>query len=466
MRYTIFLLSLKLLAACTKDTTSSGDVLYQPEAEATAEAGTESSAMIDEVENDLEMIEDLDNVDLDGTGDFKLESFATNFSEMVKGIEEMPRLKVLGDTLLYVKIDTIAGVIFKTRITWDSDTEMGNIYQIRIFPEDVLRALVYDSTHIAIDMGSTPFDPSDDIFKSAYHYREYRPDFQLESFTASFVLNEVNENYRPIDFTATIDLKYRDGALISSAHKSLIRHSDRTGEFHRRIDFADGSVSLVDRYYNGDGTGTVHRELPSGVVSDGTFNLLRDDGVGGFARTTVFPTGFKLSSIEATGDFTLDNLILNGEVVKIYNFADGTSDTVTVTIVRHFTQDRFHHPLSTQITVSSTSGISSEMTIINSATDAMLSGWWITADDHYVTISGYRYFRELATLNLAMYENKEAFDDGVSPIATAYFETHAGGHGVATITINGEVYTFTYHANGRGKLRKLGRIISTIEANI
>jgi hypothetical protein len=207
----------------------------------------------------------------------------------------------------------------------------------------------------------------------------------------------------------------------------------------------------------------------NGVEADGTFNILRDDNVGGFTKVITFPEGFKTDKIEVKGDFLLsDDLTkLTGTIVKIYTFADGTADTATVNITKTFAAERqMMIPLSMSITLTATGGVESEISIVYSETDAQLNGYWITKEGHYAELSGYRYYDDMSVLNIKLYESREAVDNGEEPLASAVFETQADGSGVATITVGEEEYTFTYDASGKGKLSKLGRAVSAVEAKI
>jgi hypothetical protein len=471
MRYLIFFLSLILLTACSESTSPETIDINQSQAEAASVAGTESSMAVDEVSGDLEMVNDIDNLDLSGNGTYTIQEFAANFAELTSSLETVTLVAGKRDSVEILFEETVTlpnGVVRVRRLTYDWDSGIGHIQEIRTYPADALRALAMDSSDVTVDMGTTPYYSGDDQFQSAFEYRLYREDFQLESYTATYTLNDVDQDFHPRDFTATIDLKYRDGSLIASAHTSVTRHRDHSGEFHKEIVYNDGKKLQIDRTYNADGTGTLHRLLPSGIEFTGTFNILWDDNVGGFTRTTTFPEGFKTSKIEATGDFQLssDLLTLTGTIVKIYSFSDGTTDTVNVAITQTFTGSRPRLLQSSEVTVSSSSGISSSMNIIYSETDAKLTGWWTTADGHYVDLDGYQYFNDLSILTIKMYESKEAKDSGDAPLATGVFETQADGSGVATITVGEEEYTYTYDASGRGKLSKLNRAISTVEAKI
>ncbi len=473
MRYFLFIFTLIFLAACTDSTSPDVTAVEQANAEATSIAGTESALAVEDASSDLETVEDLDNIDLTGDGTYTINQFAANFADLLTSMQNVQLQSGKRDsvTVLFESETNLPnGVVVVQRITYDWDSGIGHVQQIRRYPNDSKRALVMDSTDVTVDMGTTPFDNRDDQFKSVFEYRAYREDFQLESYTATFTLNDVSSDLRPRDFTATMDLKYRDGSLLNSVHISITRHSDHSGEFHKEVLYADGTKSQVDRTYNGDGTGTFHRLRPNGVEASGTFNVIRDDNQGGFTKTITFPEGFKTSKIEITGDFTLsqDYTTLTGTIVKIYTFADGTADTATVNITKTFTSQRqmMMIPLSLEISVSSTGGIEGEISIVYSETDAQMTGYWITEEGHYADLSGYRYFDDMSVLNIKLYENKEAKDNGDEPLATAVFETQADGSGVATITVGEEVYTFTYDASGRGKLTKLNRAISTVEARI
>ena len=146
--------------------------------------------------------------------------------------------------------------------------------------------------------------------------------------------------------------------------------------------------------------------------------------------------------------------------------ATGDVDTVVINITRIFDPVNNYLPISTIVTVEATNGVSSEIEITHAYGTAQLTGWWITAKGHYALLSGEKYFGDFAILHIEIYENETAYDSGDNPLATALFETMADGSGTATITINGETYTFEYDASGKGTLRKLGRIISRLDFRI
>ena len=137
-----------------------------------------------------------------------------------------------------------------------------------------------------------------------------------------------------------------------------------------------------------------------------------------------------------------------------------------INITRIFDPVNHYIPLSTIVTVEATNGVSSEIEITHTYGTAQLTGWWVTAKGHYAVLSGEKYFGDFAILHIEIYESEAAYNNGDSPLATAIFETMADGSGTATITIDGETYTFEYDASGRGILKKLGRIIARLDFRI
>ena len=69
MRYLVLIITVIMMVACTNDPTSSDDQLDEPtlnNLQSASEAGGESASIVDEIENDIETIENLDMVQLEG----------------------------------------------------------------------------------------------------------------------------------------------------------------------------------------------------------------------------------------------------------------------------------------------------------------------------------------------------------------------------------------------------------------
>ena len=472
MRYFVLLLTVILMVACTNDPTSSDlqvDDVTLNKLETTGEAGGESAALVDEIENDIETIEDLDMVQLEGMDGFSLKTFSDNMINTVEFYRNAELSFNKTDSVLYDA--TISLPLGGTRhiwITWDTETHLGYIYEVSDYKESNIRALAWDSTLTVLDMGPDPYNFYDDVFKSRYEYRFYKEDYHLESFEASFILNEVSEKGRPIDFDAAMIQTFRSFSPLKSIVHQISRNSDKSGRLYRKVTASDDTFWELERIYNGDGTGSFSKTLPNGVTITGTFNILRDDNEGGFTRNVTFPDGFKFSQInvEALFTYTPETFTLSGTITKVYTHSDGNVDTIVVDISRIFDPANDHTPLTTDIIVESTFGVSSEISIIHADGTAHLEGWWITAKGHYATLIGDKYFGDFSILAIEIYESKAAYEADGDPLATALFETMADGSGTATITIDGETYTFEYYASGRGILKKLGRIISRLDFRI
>jgi hypothetical protein len=318
-----------------------------------------------------------------------------------------------------------------------------------------------------IDMKFTPEDLSDDEFKEHHVYRRYDSSIMLETFVANYYLNEVDQYDRPIDYDADFTSTYQDGAAISQIEKSIERNSDFSGRFYRKITRDDQTYSEFVRTFNGDGTGSWTRTLPSGIEVNGTFNVVRDDLDGGYTRDVTLPAGFFFSAISAVAEFELDTLnhVLKGSITKIYTYSAGGSDTFYVDIHREFEEDNYR-VRETSITLLGTTGVESDLLVSRDETGGKLSGSWKSPSGRFSTFDGYRYAGNMGFMGIFMYASESAYDDGANPLVTTQLETFPGSGGLGTITIGDETYTFTFDSSGRLTLRRLGQILRTIELHI
>lgn len=472
MRYMTFIIMFVFLLGCTDNPSSSVeefDSMTLSKLESTGEAGAEASVAVTDMESDMETLEDMDVIQMDDAGSFSLEEFANNFQasvEMYRGIERMMN-KV--DSILVSDTTNIpGGGVRITHIVYDTETQLGHIYESSDFTDVNHRAMDFDSTHIVLDMGPDPWDFRDDVFKTVYEYRHYRDKYRLEYSESAFILNEVTQRGRPVDFTMTTDQHFRDFSRLALIQVAVERHNDKSGRVYQKITDQEGNTFEHERIFNKDGTGSFTRTLPNGVSVSGTFNILRDDNVGGFTRVTIFPTGFELSQISIVANFIYDSvdLKLTGDIEKIYTLASGEADTVNVSILRQFAAMNDRLPLFTTVSMTSSYGMSSYLKVEYASDTAELAGWWITADGHYAVLTGDRYFGDLSTLSVALYENEEAFIAGDAPLATAVFETMPDGSGEATITVGDETYTFSYDSSGKGTLKGLNGAVKAVEVRI
>jgi hypothetical protein len=465
MRYLIIFLTLFLFIACESDSTSANnDAVHQDRAEQAAEAAGESATLMDEVESDIETVEMLDDVELNEVEQSKLGKFASDF-------QDIALVHKTAETPLYKKGQKVLqkGILddFNIYLIYDEETGFGELYRIHTVPEMAFRALLYDSSMTLIDMKFTPEDLSDDEFKEHHVYRRYDSSIMLETFVANYYLNEVDQYDRPIDYDADFTSTYQDGAAISQIEKSIERNSDFSGRFYRKITRDDQTYSEFVRTFNGDGTGSWTRTLPSGIEVNGTFNVVRDDLDGGYTRDVTLPAGFFFSAISAVAEFELDTLnhVLKGSITKIYTYSTGGSDTFYVDIHREF-EEYNYRVRETSITLLGTTGVESDLLVSRDETGGKLSGSWKSPSGRFSTFDGYRYAGNMGFMGIFMYASESAYDDGANPLVTTQLETFPGSGGLGTITIGDETYTFTFDSSGRLTLRRLGQILRTIELHI
>ena len=235
MRYLVLIITVIMMVACTNDPTSSDDQLDEPtlnNLQSASEAGGETASIVDEIENDIETIEDLDMVQLEGMDGYSMKTFSDNLVNTVDYYHNLERSFNKTDSILYDHTFLLPlGGERHVWVIWDSETYLGYIYEVSDYTGSTVRALEWDSTLTILDMGPDPYNFSDDVFKSRYEYRYYREDYHLESFEANFTLNEVAENGRPIDFSASMTQTFRDFSRLQSIVHTIDRNSDGSGSY-------------------------------------------------------------------------------------------------------------------------------------------------------------------------------------------------------------------------------------------
>ncbi len=445
----LFLLPSVIFFSCSTDSTSTTDELN------VEESVLEQAAIgyeINDIANTTNEVDELTNpgeVDIEDDFDiFDKQSYLLNktkeYSKLSRELSANNKFsKTAEDSLFAFWADTSLSRITRTYWYYDSMTEETRL-EIAVEFLNPLHRVRYDSSSIIV---------SGDKILTLYNLRLFKDTFILNNIETSLTATSWDDDDEVNGFTAVSTSTYNESSRVVSVTNTLTFNSDESGTISQEFEFQDGTSSSHSVTY-GNGQGTFSREFRNGVTQNGSFNDVRDDGVGSFESLTSFPNNFYLVSI-----FKLANVVLNQQLrtattdlLRVITFSSGRVDSTQVNIVASKEMD---YP-TIEINATRANGAHGTMLITKLPDFATLEGTWTTWDSLFVVITGERYDDGSSWLLYQVYENEEAYNNSEGPIAEAEYNFYADGSGEGRFTHRGTRYDMELDDTGRGNIIRNG----------
>ncbi len=423
----------------------------------------QSSSEIEAITNPGADVEDLS---FDGQGSFStISGIAKQVFKSSRNIDvAMIRSKQLNKTTLIIPFPVV-----------DTTYEDGNRHrQGGYFDTDSNLIVYYDVIYefAEVNVNGQTFDPkvtydstafkgylseSDSIdFSDArvYNLKKYKEGFPLRTVEVFIELGGWL-NGEPTSFIATSVSTFSSDLEIVKIVNKLNYNVDGTGTITRTLHFKDGSISTTTYTFNGDNTGSFSREFRDGTTVTGEFNDVADDGNGYYRSLTDFKSHKYLDTIYKSATVNWDSLAetFDASFFRSVRFLTGDSSYASILIASDGNTG-----IST-IEISRHNGANGKFNVQELDDVTLLTGWWITRDSLYVTVSAEYYGEGSGVFSYAVYTNKASYDNGDAAIATAKYNFSPVGDGTGIITLADQsTIEVSFNENGFGKLRQNGEV--------
>ena len=345
------------------------------------------------------------------------------------------------------------GVTYRVSLIYNDETGEARLFVVGF---DYLEGhpLEYDSTEIRADLNFTILDDSDDVLLSLENLKRYKPGQLISEERGSFVPDAHVPGTEPDGGILMSEVKYSNSSFISSTKATLEYHEGQGGSYMRTSKFSDGSESSEEATFNVDGTGTFSESRRDGTQIDGTFDSAEEDGKGSFSLTTTFPEGHDPVSVRESGEFDINasDSTISGSFEREVTLLSGDVERESVMV----NQTRVGDVLTTSLNVEKADGSNGHITITESAEVDQVSGEWTNTDETFLVFTAELYPDDSAHLDLKVYADEVAFEDGAEPIASAVFDFYPDGSGMGVVTEDGKIYDVTIHPDGSVTIKERG----------
>ena len=451
---TVFLLSAALMVGCKQNATDNGGDLE------VSDAVTEQAAygfQINDVANTSNEIEavNADPMTVDEAGGTaSLNSIRERAQKLAQKAQAVSKeisslTKVSGDSALYSGEDSTAN---GQKMRWAYYVNIQNgtsryVYVIYQFPES--RNMVYDSTEIVMSLGF-PYGNGDAELQTFYQIQLFKERFFIKSIESTMDFsNYMNGEAQTL--SAVTETTFREGNPLSSKKITISWNADHTGTIRRDFTFKDGSTAYALFTFKADFSGTFEKKRRDGTMVTGSFNQVGDDGQGSYNALINFPDGYYIDKIEKVASIALqgEGSLYLADYSEIIFFSSGKIDSSHSTITTNETETGS----VTTITATRVNGAHGSLTLteVTDGTSTM-SGYWVTADGHYLDVSAEYFIDGSSHLHYEVYASETAFNNGDDPLLIADYNFNGEQGGSGTITKDGKTYEVTFDGSGQGSI--------------
>ncbi len=451
----LFLFSALFLFNCQNKTTDNGGNL---EVEDVVAEQAAFGFQINDIASTSGEIEEINadpmDVDTDAGigGTASLNALKTRAQNAVQFFKEMPvnvpsLAKTAGDSALFSGSDTLAnGKIVRWSIYYDIFTGKTRMVSVTYnYPDP--QKLAYDSLEIVMDSG-IPYGAGSGNIESFFEQQLFKDTFFIVKIESEITFSDYSDGEAGT-LTATRETQYRPGRELSGKKLTASMHADGSGTIAKVFYFSDGTSSSATFTFNTNHTGSFTKTRRDGTVVSGTFDQVRDDGLGSYTSLIDFPAGYYLDKIAKEASMTLINDILTVQFAQKIFFATGKIDSSNSTI----TVEETESGTVTTITAQKRNGAHGTITVteLDDGTSSM-SGVWTTWDGYYIIVSAEYYIDGSSHMHYDVYTNEDSYNNGDDPIITAdyNFTGEAGGEG--TLTYNGTEYDVVFDGSGKAEI--------------
>jgi hypothetical protein len=312
--------------------------------------------------------------------------------------------------------------------------------------------VVYDSTAFKAYLSES--DSVDFSDARVYNLKKYKEGFALQTVETVIDLGDW-VNGEPTSFKAVSTSTFSSDLDIVKIVNVLDYSADGVGTIIRTLYFKDGSTSKTTYTLNSDNNGTFSRTFRDGTTVEGEFNDVKDDGHGFYRSLTDFKSHKYLDTIYKSATVDWDSLAQTfaANFFRSVRFLTGDSSYASIIIASDGNTG-----IST-IEISRHNGANGQFNVQELDDVTLLTGWWITRDSLYVTVSAEYYGEGSGVFSYAVYTNKASYDNGDAAIATAKYNFSPVGDGTGIITLADQsTIEVSFNENGFGKLRQNGAV--------
>ncbi|MBN2001141.1 hypothetical protein JW935_26600 [candidate division KSB1 bacterium] len=390
----------------------------------------------------------LDSQLMNNAADATIRNVAT---PMVEYYQQNPRRlhKVMGREVVWVMRwqDEQTGAFFHAVLEYDSDN--GHAYAYQVITQIPQGDVIYDSSAIELDANFTLEDSTDDMLISFKELKKFRAGFHILSEYTTIDFDDYTPGSEPSGGFVTKQTVYSSGQDIIRMVETMESHAKDTGAWEKHIDYANGQEHF-ERIDFSEGGGTFEETLRDGTHSIGSFNTLEDDNIGHCTKTTTYPPGHDLKSVQENWDavFNPADSTTDASFSKTTVRLDGTTTTEQFD-VDEFVQNGYR---GRKISAENSDGTGGEITCIDTNAGQDVEGWWIEDNGQYILADGSFYTDGSARLNLTVYASKQAFENGEQPLFTGQFFFNPDGSGKAELVADNKVYKIDIDPDGSHKI--------------
>ena len=405
-----------------------------------------SSKEIKEVTNISQYLEDQGDNGLSGIGLLKSQAMGLSKSASVESQNYAGLMKVLSDSVLFFKDDTVKGV--RKALIYDAETGLARYYEVKYKFAD-WRQLVYDSSEVKLDLKHSPDDSLDDAILGFYQLQLFKQSFFVQKITNDVVVTD-NVGLKITGFEATRNAYYRSDRHLVHLIQFVDLNPDKSGTLREDFEFKDGKTAYRSVTFYPDNSGEFAHKLRDGTMITGKFNGVEDDGEGYYEEFTQLPPGRYIDTIEkfATVTLTLPDSIYTINLKETVTFSSGLAITDTAGIV---TQTQFG-VTNTTINYSKHNGEHGTLHVVENEAGSTVDGNWTTVEGFYIVLTAEYYFDSSGHVHFEVYTNEDAYNNGDAPIIVADYNFYPDGSGTGTLTHNGKSYNISFSESGEAEI--------------
>ena len=372
------------------------------------------------------------------------ENVLTTFATYAPNPIKMKRVQ--GDSLIweFTKRNVYEGFTERVRLLYDFDTGIAKLQAIK-FNFDDRHWLRYDSAAVVVDLNFTLEDDSDDVLKSLYNIKQYKPDHMIQEEQINIELDDYPAGTEPTSGSMESRITYIASNFVSSTIQRF-QFSPDGGEWTKDVTYSDGKTSNEKVTFKSDGTGTFAETRRDGTRIEGTFDGAEEDGSGSFTKTTTFPAGSDPVSIYEAGSFTINEAdsTLHGSFEKEVRLKNGQTLKESVTVDESI-RNGFK---TTVVTVQKNDGSGGTITMEELADGQRVTGEWSDADGTFTKFKADYYADGSARLEFWVYASKQAYENGEEPLASGIINFRPDGSGSGTISAEGQEHSVDIASDG------------------